>query len=418
MTGFVVIAVGMTVFALFWVLRPLLRSRVADSGLATRESNLAILRDQLGELERDLVSGVISAEQHAKARAELERRAIEEGDEEGARAVSNGGSSKRTAIVVGLLVPACAAALYLWVGEPAGLRPAAEIVEKQVTPQQIDDMVAGLAAKLEKNPDDAKGWAMLARSYYVMQRMPEAVKAYAKATEKITDDAGLYADYADALAMSQDRKIEGLAYALVEKALKIDPVQPKALAMAGTAAFYRKDFPEALRYWEKLLPMLPPDSEMAKSLVEGIAEAKQLGGIKGPAVAAADAKSAAGAVEKPTPQSSGAGVSGKVTLSPALKDKVSPDDTLFILARAVDGPRIPLAVLRKRVADLPVEFTLDDALAMRPELKISGFGEVIVSARISKSGNAISQSGDLQGASGAVKVGAKGLAIVIEKAIP
>ncbi len=419
MTGFVVIAVGMTVFALFWVLLPLLRSRAPGSGLAMRESNLAILRDQLGELERDLASGVISAEQHARARAELERRAIDEGDAEGARAVSNGGSSKLTAIVVGVLVPACAVSLYLWVGEPAGLRPAAEVAEKQVTPQQIDDMVAGLAAKLEKNPDDAKGWAMLARSYYVMQRMPEAVKAYAKATEKITDDAGLYADYADAMAMSMGRKIEGPAYELVETALKIDPNQPKALAMAGTAAFYRKDFPGALKHWEKLLPMLPPDSEMAKSLVEGIAEARQLGGIKGPAVAVvAGAKPAESSAPKPVAQAAGASVSGKVTLSPSLKDKVSPDDTLFILARAVNGPRIPLAVLRKRVADLPVEFTLDDALAMRPELKISGFGEVIVSARISKSGNAISQSGDLQGASGAVKVGVRGVAIVIDRAMP
>lgn len=419
MTGFVVVAVGMTVFALFWVLIPLLRRRAASEVVEVRASNLAILRDQIGELERDLASGVISVEQHAKAHAELGRRAIEEDDAQVAQVGADGASSKLTAIVVGLLIPVCAAALYAWIGEPAGLRPAAETTEKQVTTQQIDDMVAGLAAKLEKNPDDARGWAMLARSYYVMQRMPEAVKAYARATEKASDDASLYADYADAVAMDQGRKIEGKALELVDKALKLDPNQPKALAMAGTAAFYRKDFPLALKFWEKLLPMLPPESEMAKSLVSGIAEARELGGIKGPAVVAGSAlKPAPLAEAKPSGSAAGGSVSGRVTLSPALKGKVSPDDTVFILARAVNGPRIPLAVLRKRVADLPVDFVLDDALAMRPELKISGFGEVIVSARVSKSGNAISQSGDFQGASGAVKVGAEGVAIQIDRAIP
>ena len=403
MIGFVAVAIGMTALALLWVLVPLLGRRRRD-GVAVQTSNLSILRDQLVELERDLSSGTISAGHYASARAELERRALEEGEATGAQTGPGSGSSRLAAVVLGVFIPVCAVSLYLWVGEPAGLRPPAETPAQQVMTEQVDAMVAQLAARLEKEPGDSRGWAMLARSYYVMQRMPEAVAAYARAVEKIKDDASLYADYADAMAMSQGRRIEGRALELVNTALKLDPVQPKALAMAGTAAFYRRDFPAAILYWEKLQPLLPPESEMAKSVVDGIAEAREQGKVKEPVAPAAAA--------------AGASVSGRVTLSPALAAKAAPEDTLFVFARAVSGPRIPLAVLKKRVADLPLNFTLDDTLAMSPELKLSGFGEVIVSARISKSGNAIPQSGDLQGGSVAVKVGARGVAVEIDGVVP
>lgn len=403
MIGFVAVAIGMTALALLWVLVPLLGRRRRD-GVAVQTSNLSILRDQLVELERDLSSGTISAGHYASARAELERRALEEGEATGAQTGPGSGSSRLAAVVLGVFIPVCAVSLYLWVGEPAGLRPPAETPAQQVTTEQVDAMVAQLAARLEKDPGDSRGWAMLARSYYVMQRMPEAVAAYARAVEKIKDDASLYADYADAVAMSQGRRIEGRALELVHTALKLDPVQPKALAMAGTAAFYSRDFPAAIQYWEKLQPLLPPESEMAKSVVDGIAEARALGQVKEPVAPAA--------------ATAGASVSGRVTLSPALAAKAAPEDTLFVFARAVSGPRIPLAVLKKRVADLPLNFTLDDTLAMSPELKLSGFGEVIVSARISKSGNAIPQSGDLQGGSGPVKLGARGVAIAIDGVVP
>ena len=284
---------------------------------------------------------------------------------------------------------------------------------QQVSPEDVEGMVAKLAARLEKNPDDTHGWIMLARSYYVMQRMPEAVIAYAKAVEMTKDNADLYADYADALAMSQGRSIQGKPLELVNQALKLNPTHPKALAMAGTEAFYRKDYPGAIAFWEKLLPLLPPDSDMAKSIEGGIAEARDLGKsmpARGSPVPEKDSSTA----RKSVPAS----VGGRITLSQAIVSKASPQDTVFVVARAQNGPRIPLAVLRKRVADLPFEFTLDDSLAMSPELKLSAFSEVVVTARVSKSGNAIPQSGDLQGASSPVKVGARGLQIVIDTVVP
>lgn len=414
MSGFIAIGIVMGFGALLCVVIPLARQpRAQADGLGIAQTNLAILRDQLAELRADLGRGTISADQYAAASAELERRALDEGvSAAGASSPAQFGG-RWAAVAVGVLIPLAVVSMYAWIGEPAGLRPEVVAAEQPVGAAEIEKMVSGLAQRLEKNPDDPRGWMMLARSYYVLQRMPEAVAAYAKAAEKIKDDADLYADYADALAMSQGRRIEGAPLELVKQALRIDPAHPKALAMAGTEAFNRKDFAGALVYWEKLLPLLPPDSELAKSVAGGIAEARQLGQIKSAGTPPAKAAKKDVPVAGP-----GGGVSGRVTLSPALAAQAGPQDTLFVLARAVNGPRIPLAVKRARVADLPMEFALDDSQAMSPELKLSSFPEVIVTARISKSGNAISQPGDLQGASRAVKVGARGIAIVIDSVVP
>ena len=416
MSGFIAIAVAMTVVALLFVVVPLVRrSRPVDDATNVARTNLSILRDQLAELQADLRHGTISAERYSGARAELERRALEESVPAGGTGQSVHGGGRWAAAALGVVIPLLALSMYMWIGEPAGLRRGAVSTELPAGPAEIEKMAAGLALRLEKNPDDPRGWMMLARSYYVLQRMPEAVAAYARAAEKIKDDADLYADYADALAMSQGRRIEGGPLELVRQALRIDPSHPKALAMAGTEAFHRKDYPGALAFWEKLLPLLPQESEMAKSLAGGISEARELGIIKAPGKVADAAKQTAKSGPDPGPAGS---VSGRVMLSPGLAAKAGPQDTLFIIARALNGPRIPLAVLRRRVADLPTDFALDDALAMSPELKLSAFSEVVVTARISKSGNAISQRGDLQGVSPTVKVGARGVAILIDSVVP
>jgi len=413
--GLIVVGIVMGAVALAFALTPLLRRRRPGFDAAeVAQSNLSILRDQGVELTADLGRGTIAPAQYAVARAELEHRALEE-DVSPAAKGSAEPAARWTAAILAVLIPAGVLSMYLWVGEPAGLRNEAAAPDLPVGPAEIEKMVAGLAQRLEKNPDDPRGWTMLARSYYVLQRMPEAAAAYAKAAEKITDNADLYADYADALAMSQGRRIEGKPLDLVKESLRIDPAQPKALAMAGTEAFNRKDYVTSRAYWEKLLPLLPADSEMAKSVAGGIAEARELGKSSPPQAAAGSAKKPGAALK---PVQGAAQVSGRVTLSPRLAGRANPQDTLFIVARAQSGPRTPLAVLRRRVADLPADFTLDDTLAMSPELKLSAFPDVVVTARISKSGNAMPQPGDLQGMSPAVKVGARSLAIVIDSIVP
>jgi cytochrome c-type biogenesis protein CcmH len=176
------------------------------------------------------------------------------------------------------------------------------------------------------------------------------------------------------------------------------------LALAGTAAFDRKDYAAAVALWEQLAQVAPPDSPLGQQVQASIAQARQLAGM--PPAAATVAKAATAA---------SAQVSGTVRLAPALKAKVAPDDTLFVFARAVEGPRVPLAILRVHAKDLPFEFTLDDGMAMSPAAKLSGVSQVTVGARISKSGNAMPQSGDLQGVAANVAVGTRGLEIEIDE---
>lgn len=414
MTLFISIAIALVAAALAWILPPLLRRRAVADGVARASLNLDLLRDQVTELDADLANGTLSPQQYAQAKAELERRVLEDtAAADTPLSIMRGG--RWTALAVAIVVPVAAGLLYYKLGNLDALEQGAAGMaggERQVTPHEIEGMVAKLAARLEKNPDDAEGWGLLARSYYSMRRFPEAIAAYEKAAALAKGDANLLADYADALAMSAGRKIEGKPLELVNEALKLDPNHWKALAMAGTAAFDRKDYQQAVRYWERVQATLPPDSELAQSMSASIAEARALGGIKGPPVAAAPAASPIAAA------ASGGSVQGMVTLSSGLAAKAAPDDTVFVFARAAEGPKMPLAILKRQVRNLPLKFKLDDSMAMAPQMNISSFPQVVVGALVSKSGGATPQSGDLQGFSKAVKVGAADVAVVIDKAIP
>jgi cytochrome c-type biogenesis protein CcmH len=269
-------------------------------------------------------------------------------------------------------------------------------------------MVADLAVRLEREPDNINGWVILARSYYVMNRFDDAAKAYERAVTLVPNDPDLLADYADTLAVTTGGNLSGKPLELAKRALAVDPTHWKALALIGTEAFNRKDYKAAIQYWEKLKAVAPPGAPIAQSIDASIAEARELGGMK---VAAKPPAPAA-------PASAGGRVAGKVDLSPALKGKVAPTDTVFVFARAAEGPRMPLAILRKQVKDLPFEFALDDSMAMAPNMKLSSFPDVVVGARVSRSGNATPQSGDLEGVSKPVKVGATGVAVLIDNALP
>jgi cytochrome c-type biogenesis protein CcmH len=421
MTVFILIAVLLVAFALAWVLPPLLRRRAPRTDVERASLNVRLLREQLAELEADLASGTLSAGKYTQAKEELERRVIEDtvvADEP--VAVKAGGGWSALALVI--VVPLAAALLYFQLGNPEALLLSGSGSgtgsgrEHQVTPQQLESMAAKLAAKLEQNPGDPAGWALLARSYYQLRRIPEAIAAYEKAAALTSDDAALYADYADALAMVQGRSLEGKPLELIKRALAIDPTQWKALALAGTAAFDRKDYREAVRYWEQLRVTLPPESEMAQSITASITDARNLGGIKdAPAPKVADVAPAAKA---PVTAKSAGSVEGTVTLSPAVAGKTSPSDRVFVFARAAQGSKMPLAIVTIQVKDLPFKFKLDDAMAMQAGMSLSNFPEVVVGARVAKSGNANAASGDLEGLSKPVKVGASGLSIVIDTVLP
>ncbi len=425
MSTFIVIAALMVVVALGWVLLPLLRSS-SGGAVERRAANLSIYRDQFADLDADLKRGTISPRQHEEAKAELERRMLEDAKDQ-APAAPITSSSYRTALAVLLAVPVVAGLLYARLGSPDAFSPLATTPQNShdMTGEQVDEMVAKLQQRLEKEPDNVDGWVVLARTYYTMRKFPEASAAYEKLTALIPNDADLLADYADALAMSQGRRIAGKPLELVNRALKIDPTQWKALAMAGTEAFERKDYAGAVDHWTKLQSSAPPDAPIAQQIQSSIDEARKLAGLPPAAVAqspAAKPRAAAPApavpAASPAVAAAGKSVSGTVTLASGLAEKASPSDAVFVFARPSDGRKMPIAIMRAQVKDLPLKFTLDDAKSMSDATKISGFEEVIVAARISRSGNAMPASGDLEGFTKPVKVGANGLAITIDRVIP
>ena len=307
-----------------------------------------------------------------------------------------------------LAIPVAAAGLYAWLGNPAALSPETVVREDpahSVTPEQIAAMVGRLAAKLEANPEDVEGWVMLGRSYAVLGQYREAAGAYSKASALRPADASLMADYADILGMANGRKLAGEPAAIVAKALKADPRNVKALALAGTAAFEKTDYRAAIKHWESAVALLSDDSEFRQSLQGGIAEAR---GHLGQRVETTG--------KKETPANAAANLQGTVTIAPSLANRARPDDTVYVFARATQGPRMPLAVVRKKVSELPFSFSLDDTMAMAPNLKLSGYPEVVVVARISSSGLANPQRGDLEAVSAPVSPTTKGVKLEISKA--
>jgi cytochrome c-type biogenesis protein CcmH len=409
-TAFVIIAVAMVTVALAWLLWPLLRPSGGRS-VEHSAANITIFKDQFADLDADLARGTISAEQHAESKSELEKRLLTEVRATPESVAVARRSHRWSAVAVAVIIPVAAGALYWQIGTPDALSPSvAAHASDAPTAQQIDAMIAQVKQRLEKEPNNVEGWAILARTHYTLGNFQEAASAYAKLSTLMPNDADMLADYADALAMSQGRSFAGKPMELVRRALQIDPTQWKALAMSGSEAFDRKDYRAAIDYWQRLQDSTPADSPLRQRVQGSIDEARSLAGM--PPVAQAQKGGLSDSA------SAARSVSGTVTLSPSLGSKVRPDDSVFIFARPADGSRMPVAVVRARVSELPLQFTLDDSRSMAPTAKISALSEVIVNARISRSGNAIPASGDLEGATEKVKVGTQGMALVIDRAIP
>jgi cytochrome c-type biogenesis protein CcmH len=333
-------------------------------------------------------------------------------DPKGGMAMLTG--SQGPLIVGGIALFLFAIAMYFASTKPTTVVTASGVTQNvPMSPEHVE-MIKALSARLEQNPNDGKGWAMLARSYAVMGRYNEAVPAYEKAVNLIPNDPVLLVDYADILGVVNGKNLQGKPAELIQKALLLDGTNAKGLNLMGTAAFQAGEYIHAVSYWEKLLQLLPPDSPTAKQVSASISNARAQSG-------AGEAGMPAQALPNPGKDQAGGGgaqISGVVTLSPELAGKVAPTDTVFVFAKAMSGSPMPIAVIRAQVKDLPQNFTLNDAMAMMPSMKLSNFQEVAVGAKISKSGNATPQSGDLRGEISRVKVGTNNVQLVIDKIVP
>ncbi len=402
MTTFIVSVAVFVAIALAFLLPPLLRKHAQPTPDIT---SLPIYREQLQELQADLANGSILEAQFVEAEQELKRRLLEETRVQ-ATPLSGGQRQRWIAAAIALALPSGSFALYKLLGQPeAFFAPAnqssAAIDPENITPQQFATMTQRLAVKLREQPNDVHGWTMLAKAYMALGRGTDAIMAYDRAVLLAPDNATLLSEYAHALASANNNSFAGRPREIVAQALKLEANNPRILALAGSAAFEAKDFNAAIGYWEKLLAQVPKESEVTDEIAASINAARV----------------AAGQTPAAVPNAS---VSGTVSLIDSLKDKTAAGDTLFIYARAAgdNAPKMPLAVWRGAVKDLPKTFTLDDSMAMTPAMVLSKFEQVTVEARVSKSGNAIPQSGDLGAAGVTVKPGAKGIEILIDRVVP
>ena len=428
--------VALTLGVLLW---PLLRARHGAVAPDDDSAAIAVYRDQKRALDAECAAGAITPSERDATLAELARRVSEDvtvGAPAPSPAPPEGAAApapKRAwalALALMLLVPAAAFTLYQRLGTPVAAVAATAAdggTGHEMSERQIAAMVDSLAQRLKQHPDDANGWVLLAHSYQALERFTEAADAYARADALIPNNADLLADYADTLAMAQGRKLEGAPAALIQRALAIDPKHKKALALAGTVTLETHDLDASIAYWRRLAAELPAGSDEARQVADVIAEVDAAkregkGGSVAPSKRAGATAPAPPASAPSAPQgdkaAAGLAIAGRVDLNGALASKVALNDTVFIFARAAEGPRMPLAVLRIPAKELPRDFSLDDSMSMAPGVKLSAAPSVIVEARISKSGNALPQPGDLFGRSAPLKPGATGVRITIDQVVP
>lgn len=400
----------------------LIRQRPVRTSASQAKLNASVYRAQISDLDFEHQSGHISAQEWQQTRDELSQRLLEDtsvGDDPGARKEK---PALWTALLIALTLPVASLSMYLWVGEPQALQAMATVPPEKAMQAKLSGMAQTLAKKLESNPDNQEGWVMLGRSYRTLEKYDNAVSAYDRAL-KLSADDGVKLERAEVLALKAQGNFDGEPWNVIREILKKDPQQKGALLLAGSASYAHDKYADALRYWQQARKLLAADHPDVPSLEGAIATAQnKLGLPVTPPTSSPQAPAAASGAGPTASVSSGAqaglNITGRISLAAELKDKASPTDMVYVYASPANGDRMPLAIFKSTAAKLPLNFTLDDSTAMLPERKLSGAGEVILKARISKSGNAIPQSGDLTGTLGPVKVGAKGVMLEIKEQIP
>ncbi|MCW0211409.1 MAG: c-type cytochrome biogenesis protein CcmI [Achromobacter sp.] len=417
MTALWLAVLALLLATLLCLIPPLLRR--APPAEPAADANLrAFYLAQREQLRRDLKDGSLSASARARAEEELQRDLLQDLELRRPRAAPWAGqrAGLAAACLLSVLIPVAAVLLYGQLGNPRAAAGAAAIpVEPHAgAPDGSGDDMAlainALAQRLRAEPDDADGWYMLARSYETLGRYTDAVAAYQQVLRLVPGQAAVLADLADALLSANQGAPAAASIAAVAQALAAQPDQPKALALAGMMALRRGDAAEAQAYWERLQARLPPDSEAARQIQSNIAQARAM------ATGSPPARASAAPVAAPAAPAA-ARISGRARIADALRGQVQPTDTVFILARPQDGPRMPLAILRMQAADLPRDFVLDDSNAMSPDAPLSGAGKLRVEIRVSRSGTAAARPGDLGGALSGIGLPAEGLDLVADTVV-
>lgn len=412
---FLLLALVLTlvVLAVLWrvlwqATRPVAQSQEREQVL----SHVAVYREQLAELERELAQGSLDQAGFDLSHQELTQRLLEDAPPPQSSAAPTPATNKRPKLLlagIAVLIPLMAFSAYFLVGTPMALDPqlsAQAHGDEQLTPERLASMADQLAERLQNEPNNAEGWVMLGRIQRALARYDEADLALQKSLALARND-DVMIERAEVLAQKNNGNFKGEPWAIINAVLKVDPTHGNALLLAGSAAFSEGRFKEALAYWERVKASLPPASPDAAALAEAIDQARERLGMPplSPATNMANAPASAGVLTAKPASDGTERITGRVSIDPALAAQVAPQDIVFIYANAAEGPRMPLAIIRTTVDKLPYDFVLDDSLAMNPQMKLSQVTSVMVRARISKTGNAMPQPGDFGASVGPVTPG-------------
>jgi cytochrome c-type biogenesis protein CcmH len=403
------------------------------------QANVKVYREQILDLDREHANGHLSDAEWQLSRDELSVRLLQDTAVEDEPHVITQAQSWPTAVVVALVFPIAALGLYIWLGTPEAINPmppaavSAEAATEQAAPPNLDQIVENLASKLQADPNNLEGWVLLGRTHRSMGNLDAALSAFDRALKLNADDELILAR-AEVLAAKNQGRFDGEPWRVIGEVLQRDPQNYAALLLAGSASYANNRYADALEFWQRARLRLSADHPDVPNLIEAMSTVQAKlknqaspsatpaaqGAPSAPAsVSAASGTAPAAAVTSATGGTASAlNVSGQVRLSAALKSQTSPTDVVFVYAVPANGERMPLALLKTTVAQLPLKFTLDDSSAMLPDRKLSGASQVLVKARISKSGNAIPQPGDWEGSLGPVKVGSTGLDLEIKTQRP
>lgn len=356
--------------AMSFLLVPLLRGRKAQAEEDRTALNVALYQERVAELQAQQAAGTLTAEQLAAGQAEAARELLADAEREEAAQRRLG---QWLPLASALLVPVLGLGLYLQWGGLDQVQQSRELA--QMAPRSMSEMTERLEQSVKSRPEDPEGWYFLGRTYMAQERAADAAKAFAEAVRLAGREPALLGQWAQAQYFAQNKQWSESLQQLTDEALQADPEEVTSLGLLGIAGYEAGRYADAVRYWERLVAALPAEDPSREAIQSGIARARQQLGDAAPAVATVSAPAAAS-------------LKVRVELDAALKDKVQPGDAVFVFARALSGPPMPLAVKRLTVADLPAEVSLSDSDAMMPQLKLSKFPEVQLVARVSRAGNA------------------------------
>ena len=412
------------VAVLAWSLRRASRAGLTGSERDSVLSQVAVYREHLSELQHELAQGTLDQAGFDASHEELTQRLLEDTPAKTASATPATAATAATAVLpprwkilgssLALAVPLLSFSFYFMVGTPLGIDPvlASQVGgDEQISSDKLQTMADQLRQRLTENPNNAEGWVMMGRIERALGQFDPADEAFKKSLLLAAND-DVRIERAEVLAQKNQGNFEGEPWEIIQSVLKADPAHGNALLLAGSAAFSQAQFQDALKYWDKVRGLLPASSPDLPALVEAINKARERLNMPplDPDTVVAQAPQAPVLPAKPAKGKTASGaerIAGRVSLDPSLASQVSSKDTVFIYANAADGPRMPLAIVRTTVDKLPYDFVLDDSMAMNPQMKLSSISSVMVRARISRSGNAMAQPGDLGVSAGPIKPGSK-----------